>query len=659
MIWKRRFLETKYQKHEGPKSKNYDKRKTQRPKTLSCFLLPQPFYKFQFLCKLLSMAMRNLRPTILILFILFSLLVWPQGSAAQNPQPTAQSSPFDPRFGVVDSFVNTAEANAGGVGWTRVFFRWDVVQPAGSFDWKPTNVPDTLLDAEIAAGREVVAVLIGTPAWATEQQTSTAVPPPEAWGNFVFQIATQYKGRIKHWVIWNQPDVDDPTSPSYTWAGSVEDYAALLKEAYTKIKAVDPAMQVHLAGLTYTWDQERGNRQYLERLLDVITTDPQAPQQNYFFDAVSYHYYYNPVQMVNMLNDARRILDARGLGNKPIWVNETNAPPSDDFIEPTAGPPPFHVTLEEQSAFIIQVYALGLANGAERIAINKMRNEREHPESAAPLGLLRGDNSRRPAFDAFQVVSTYFANTQQAAWQQPGSVVVVTLDRGGQTTTVLWNTTTTPLTFNLGAIAGQAWLVDERGGQQTIAANNGIYTIQLPGAVCSNGAFCFIGGAPRLVVESGSPAQRAAPAPSVVEPTATPAPAPIGTPLPTDTPVPAPPTLTLTPAPTQNLPVVSPTPATPDATANAASSEGNPPPAAALPDPGETPPEAGSLPDPDFDPFALETEAITEPTPTIVPPVSLGSVFRPDRILWMLIIGLVIFTVSYGIQVVIWYRLRR
>jgi len=48
-----------------------------------------------------------------------------------------------------------------------VFFRWDVVQPAGAFDWKPTNVPDTFLDAEIAAGREVVAVLIGTPAWAS------------------------------------------------------------------------------------------------------------------------------------------------------------------------------------------------------------------------------------------------------------------------------------------------------------------------------------------------------------------------------------------------------------------------------------------------------------------------------------------------------------
>ena len=105
------------------------------------------------------------------------ILAWPPSLAlAQDPTPapTAAPAPFERRFGVVDSFVNTAEANAAGAGWSRVFFRWDVIQPAGPSDWKPANVPDTLLDAEIASGREIVAVLIGTPAWATDSGTSTA-----------------------------------------------------------------------------------------------------------------------------------------------------------------------------------------------------------------------------------------------------------------------------------------------------------------------------------------------------------------------------------------------------------------------------------------------------------------------------------------------------
>jgi hypothetical protein len=248
-------------------------------------------------------------------FLLSLLTVLPTSLAlAQDPTPApispSTANPFDPRFGIVDSFVNTAEANAAGAGWTRVFFRWDVIQPAGPSDWKPANVPDTLLDAEIAAGRDVVAVLIGTPAWATESGASTAVPPMEYWGDFVYKIANQYRGRINHWVIWNQPDVTDPATPGHTWDGAEEDYYRLLKEAYHKIKSVDPALQVHLAGLTYTWDSDRGSPQYLARLLDLIAADPQAAAENYYFDAVSYHLYYNPRRILEILTDVRSILDA-------------------------------------------------------------------------------------------------------------------------------------------------------------------------------------------------------------------------------------------------------------------------------------------------------------------------------------------------------------
>ncbi|MEW5961292.1 MAG: hypothetical protein AB1801_26510, partial [Chloroflexota bacterium] len=454
-------------------------------------------------------------------------------------------APFDPRFGLVDSFVNTAEANAAGAGWTRIFLRWDVVQPGGPSDWKPANVPDTFLEAEIAAGREVVAVLIGTPAWATPGGASTAVPPIEFWGDFVFKIAAQYQGRIKHWVIWHQPDVIDPASPNHTWDGVEADYLRLLKEAYFKIKAVDPAMQVHLAGLTYTEDLSRGQPQYLSRLLDLIVADPQAAQSNYFFDVVSYHLYYNPRQMLEILIDVRSILDSYGLGNKPIWINETNAPPSEDFLEPLQSPAAFNITLDEQSAFVIQAFALALAGGAERVAFNKLRNETVHPESVEPYGLLRGDNSRRPVFSAFQIVAKHFAGTGPTTWQQLGEVYLVTLDRNGQTTTVLWTTGRTPVVFGLNVIAGQALLVDERGNELTITPSEGVYRVELPGAVCSNGDNCFIGGAPRLIVETGSPGQRA-PLLPLLTPTPLPLPA-TATPPPTDTPPPPPPTLTPTP----------------------------------------------------------------------------------------------------------------
>lgn len=567
---------------------------------------------------------------------------------AQDPAPAATPAPFDLRFGLVDSFANTSEASTAGAGWTRVFFRWDVVQPAGPSDWKPTNVPDPLLDAEVAAGREVAAVLIGTPAWATDSGLSTAVPPYEYWGDFVFKIATQYKGRVKHWVIWNQPDVTDPASPSYTWAGTEADYLRLLKEAYFKIKSVDPTMQVHLAGLTYTWDSDRNQPQYLTRLLDLIKADPEAAANNHFFDAASYHLYYNPRRILEILTDVRSILDAHGLGGKPIWLNETNAPPTDDTLEPLSGPAGISVTLTEQSAFVIQAFALALASGAERVAFNKLRNDNPHPESVEPYGLLRADNSRRPAFTAFQAVSTHFAGVTQTSWLQLGDVYLVTLDRSGQTTTVLWNTAATPTAFKLNAIAPQALLVDDTDNQQTITAQDGIYTIDLPAAACSNGpGNCFIGGVPRLVVEAGSPDGRVVKIPLVATPTL-PAEAPFETPpLASGTPAPevpatampgaapAPPTLTPTPT-AEMLTVLN------GQEVNLAAPAAAPAVAAALPNPG-----VGDDP---------ASESVL---PSDIPPVTLATVLRPERIFWLFIIGLIIFTVTYGIQVAIWYRLRR
>jgi hypothetical protein len=68
---------------------------------------------------------------------------------------------------------------------------------------------------------------------------------------------------------------------------------------------------------------------------------------------------------------------------------------------------------------------------------------------------------------------------------------------------------------------------------------------------------------------------------------------------------------------------------------------------AALPDPGLGQTESAEL-----------TPADSVP-PTIIPPVTIATVLRPGRIFWLFIIGLIVFTVSYGVQVVIWYRLRR
>jgi len=570
--------------------------------------------------------MRYIIFVALISLVLISLLV---------PGATlgiAQAPPPDPRFGVVDAYVNSAAASEAGAGYTRITFRWDVIQPGGVDDWKPANVPDPFIEAELAAGREVVAVLMGTPAWATADGSGSpkAVPDMSYWQHFVRRMAQQYQGRIRHWVIWNQPDVSDVTHPGNTWAGSEEDYYRLLKTAYLTIKGVDPTLQVHAAGLTYFWDQERGQRQYLDRLLEIILADPEAPANGYYFDAVAYHLYYNPRQTLDVMGEVQGVLGARGIMAKEIWVNQTNAPPSEDPQAPAGAALGFRVTLEEQSAFVIQEYALAFGGGANRVAFYKLRDDGDRAQSAQPYGLLRADDSRRPAFDAFKVVTTYLRDFRAVGWQLLDDVYAVSFDRGGTTTTVLWTTNRAPTRFTINAIAPQATLVDEQGNTSTLNASGGTYTVELPGAICTEETNCFIGGAPRLLVEAGFPADRL----GLV---------PVATPTPEDaqgseetqarltpTLVPPPATATAGPSPTVAQSTTQPT----------------------LP-----------VPTPTLTRLAVAQNLTPSPTPqptlTPLPPITPLSILNPSRCLILIVVGLVVFTVTYGLQMALWWRRRR
>jgi hypothetical protein len=453
---------------------------------------------------------------VFFLAVWLAAIVLVVASVAPAQAVSAPDAPPDPRFGIVESFVNPAAASEAGAGTTRIILRWDVIQPAGPADWRPANVPDPLLAGELAAGREVVGLLIGTPDWAAapgQSPGSRAVPDMAAWEAFTRRMAQHYQGRIRHWVVWNEPDVWQEGHPGKTWDGTLEDYALLLKTAYGAIKGVDPSMQVFVAGMTYYWDWEHGRRRYLDRLLEAIAADPDAPANSYFFDGVVYHLYFTPRQTVDVLDETWQSLARHGtlagIAGKQIWINETNAPPSNDPQEPPWSTPRFQITLEEQAAFIVQQFSLAFAHGASRVQVYKLRNTADHPESIEPFGLLRADDSRRPAFAAFQTVTTYLGGFMAAREERQGDVTAVTFERGARTTTVLWTDRTAGRSVAVRAIAPQALLVAVTGQTQTVVARNGVYSLTLPGATCSDGPPCRIGGAPLLLVEEGAAAGRA------------------------------------------------------------------------------------------------------------------------------------------------------
>ncbi|MCP4416298.1 MAG: hypothetical protein GY805_06735, partial [Chloroflexi bacterium] len=502
--------------------------------------------------------MNRIRIALLCLLGLGLLVAASEKITAAPPQ-----APVDYRFGVIESYENPGEANALGAAWTRVRFQWAETQSGGPGTWT-ASVSDAQINGEIAAGRTVVGLLIGIPDWAREGSLPRGLhlphtDPNNTWATFVREAVGRYNGRINHWIIWNEPDVNDPNAPGHTWGGSVQDFFQLQRTAYLVAKELNPNATIHLSAFTYFW-----NPNYIYDYLDVVVADPAAAENNYYFDALTAHLYFQPDSIFNIIQQFYGAVGSRGIPWKPVWLVETNAPPTNDPVWPVPNWM-FQVTQQEQAAFIPQVFAVGLAAGAQRIAIYKLQDTpgdvAANPE---PFGLVRMDGSRRPAFSTYQVATQYLAGMQGVKREHWGHWGQIRLDQGAQATTVLFSRLPAPQVVEVAAEAATAILVDMWGGRQTISASNGVFTVNLPGAICAQtaGDFCMIGGEVYYLVQSTDGDSAPAPPPAGN-------PSPAGTPLPTATATVDPNAATNTPVPTSTLEnTATPEPsATPTATA--------------------------------------------------------------------------------------------
>ena len=491
--------------------------------------------------------------------------------------PAGAQNTADWRFGVVESYTAPNSARELGTAWTRVRFQWADTQEAGPDTWTP-EVSDELIEQELAAGRLVVGLLIGIPEWAKDENglpQGLWLPyddPGNAWGVFVRQVTEQYAGRIDHWIIWNEPDIE-ADAVAHTWDGTVEDFAQLQRVAYLAAKEANPETTIHLAAFTYWADVYAGREQYMARLLDTLQADPEAAQHGSYFDVATAHIYFQPDQVYDLLLLFQEIMQERGI-DKPIWLVETNAPPHDDPSWPVEERT-LAVMQDEQAAYMPQALASALAAGAERIAVYKMQDtvgdRQANPE---PFGLLRLDGSRRPAFRALHVATQYMRGSNEVIrerWDEIGQFRFMQEDR---MTMVLFARLADAQQVEIPAIANWAILVDLRGTREWIQAENGRYVIELPPALCiqSIGDYCMIGGSTYYLIQSldGSDPPEGLP-PVLPQPTITPTSVPSATPITTATVVPSPTsTATNTPVPATSTagPVDEPpSPAAPAATA--------------------------------------------------------------------------------------------
>ena len=158
------------------------------------------------------------------------------------------------------------------------------------------------------------------------------------------------------------------------------------------------------------------------------------------------------------------------------------------------------IDLAQQSAYLVQATALGLAAGVERIAVYKFYDW-NLPPSDETFGLIRADQSRRPAFDTWAMVIRHLNGVKSAAYTHTDDVGVVKLTYiDGRHSVVAWAKTEKFVKIEISAGDGTAILIDQYGTElPLLGANFGWYEITLNGARCNEIDKCPVGGNIKLI----------------------------------------------------------------------------------------------------------------------------------------------------------------
>jgi hypothetical protein len=404
---------------------------------------------------------------------------------------------------------------------------WDQVQPENQTQWSPPAGFDDWLTEARTAGREVVAEVLGTPAWATDGKPLIGVPrglylpiddPNNLWASFIRQAASYYGTRgINRWVIWDAPDLPN-TSQKATWEGTIEDYYQLVKVAYLVTKQANPNAVLHLGAVT------ENNPAWFQRFLDVVVEDPTAPTNNFYFDIASVKVFNSPERVYTLGANPSYLMNQSGVPVRSVWITAMNARPA---VDPAAYPEDAKfsqyskITQQQQAAFIVQASALAFSTQAvERVAIYRLADNLAQDDNQA-FGLIRKAGDPRPAFQAYQLVAKElngFVLARRLDEETHPLIDYVRLTFPNKVTHVAWALTSQNATLNIPARSEQATLIALNGERWTVRPEGGLYKVVVGAAECNDPntvGGCLIGGDPWLLVEEGVPDPLNTVAPSV------------------------------------------------------------------------------------------------------------------------------------------------
>lgn len=304
--------------------------------------------------------------------------------------------------------VRGANANV-----VRVDVGWAGLEDPGKGQWSKWTLDrlDHLMSAADARGVKVIAMLWGTPCWASSAPAAVRhgckgasgdwwadgvqYAPVDAadYGDFARFVTARYGSKLAAVEVWNEPDIGDRF---LRVPDNADAYAKLVKAGYTGAKAGDPRVPVLMGSLCQM------DRRFLDKLW--------ARGVKGFYDGISIHPYTDdqgPASGLTGKASAFRagieaIRDAqRSVGDDtPLWLTE--------FGWTTSRGGAWHVDEARQALFTADAFAvLATMPYVRGATVYELRDRSGDPNAfESHFGMVTADYKPKPAYAALKAALT-------------------------------------------------------------------------------------------------------------------------------------------------------------------------------------------------------------------------------------------------------------
>jgi hypothetical protein len=247
--------------------------------------------------------------------------------------------------GITASMVRSHDLQSGTGQWRSIETSDNV--------WNWSNI-DAWVNAHYAAGRQLMFTLFGTPAWASARPAEIGayganypglyaepVDMPK-WDRFCTEVATRYLGKIRHYEVWNEPNMNNngttTNGSNFFFSGTFAKLSEMVRRANQAIKAVDPTAKI-ICPAVQGWKAISGTSDtYFTGMMSA--SDGATGTMKDWVDIVGVHLYLpspNKVQdLGGMIDRVKAAMATAGIPSMELWDTES-APISPDMIDLTDG----------------------------------------------------------------------------------------------------------------------------------------------------------------------------------------------------------------------------------------------------------------------------------------------------------------------------------